>query len=91
MWARAMYKYYQVALMVEPKKKLLAEAEESLKATMIVLENAQSQLQAAEAKIHELGPYICNYLNEYSTSVYIHIYSRLLYILIILFDIIIYL
>ena len=54
MWARAMYKYHQVALMVEPKKKLLAEAELSLQETMIVLEKAQSQLQAAEAKIYEL-------------------------------------
>ena len=34
MWVRAMYKYYTVALQVEPKKKRLAEAQESLDRTM---------------------------------------------------------
>jgi dynein heavy chain len=54
MWARAMYKYHQVALMVEPKKKQLAEAQLSLDETMKVLEKAQGTLQAAENQIAKL-------------------------------------
>jgi len=51
MWARAMYKYHQVTLVVEPKKKQLAEAQESLDETMIILKRAQSTLKGAEDQI----------------------------------------
>ena len=34
MWVRAMHKYHQVSVMVEPKKKLLAEATAELEETM---------------------------------------------------------
>lgn len=54
MWARAMYKYHQVTLVVEPKKKQLAEAQASLEETMKVLAKAQQQLQAAENQIATL-------------------------------------
>lgn len=54
MWVRAMYKYHQVTLVVEPKKKLLAEATASLEVTMGVLKQAQDKLQAAEDKIATL-------------------------------------
>jgi dynein heavy chain len=54
MWTRAMYKYHQVTLIVEPKKKQLAEAQASLDETMKILEKAQAQLKAAEDKIAEL-------------------------------------
>jgi dynein heavy chain len=54
MWVRAMYKYNQVALMVEPKKKLLAEAQESLDETMLILKKAQNTLKEAEEKIAAL-------------------------------------
>jgi dynein heavy chain, axonemal len=54
MWCRAMYKYYQVTLVVEPKKKLLAEATVSLEETMKVLRHAQDTLKAAEDKIATL-------------------------------------
>lgn len=54
MWARAMYKYHQVTLVVEPKKKQLAEAQLSLDETMIILQRAQGTLKAAEDKIAQL-------------------------------------
>ena len=54
MWARAMYKYHQVTLVVEPKKKQLAEAQASLDITMQVLQRAQNTLVAAEAQIATL-------------------------------------
>ena len=54
MWTRAMYKYHQVCLMVEPKKKLLAEAQISLDETMGILQVAQNTLQEAETKIATL-------------------------------------
>ena len=54
MWVRAMYKYHCVALLVEPKKKLLAEATASLDETMKVLNHAQATLKAAEDKIFQL-------------------------------------
>jgi dynein heavy chain, axonemal len=54
MWARAMYKYHQVTLIVEPKKKQLAEAQESLDETMIILKRAQNTLKAAEEQIARL-------------------------------------
>lgn len=54
MWARAMYKYYQVTLVVEPKKRELAAAQSSLDETMKVLASAQATLKAAEDKIAQL-------------------------------------
>ena len=54
MWARAMYKYHQVTLVVEPKKIQLAEAQASLDITMGILQKAQGILKAAEARIAEL-------------------------------------
>jgi dynein heavy chain len=51
MWARAMYTYHQVVLVVEPKKIMLAEAEASLKITMEKLKVAQAQLQGVKDKI----------------------------------------
>ena len=51
MWTRAMYKYHQVCLVVEPKKKLLAEATASLEITMAQLAVAQESLAASEARI----------------------------------------
>ena len=51
MWARAMFKYNQVTLIVEPKKKLLAEAQASLEITMSSLKEAQGKLEAVKAKI----------------------------------------
>ena len=54
MWTRAMYKYYSVTLIVEPKKKQLAEAQASLDETMKVLDKAQRFLYAAEQKIATL-------------------------------------
>merc|ERR1711968_177121 len=54
MWARAMDKYHHVAQMVEPKKKLLAEAQSSLDETMAKLKDAQGRLKAVEDRIAEL-------------------------------------
>jgi dynein heavy chain len=41
MWARAMFKYHQVTLVVEPKKLQLSEAQASLDITMGILRKAQ--------------------------------------------------
>eukprot|EP00981_Chlorochromonas_danica_P005554 scaffold1129_cov164-Ochromonas_danica.AAC.19 len=54
MWARAMYKYHQVTLVVEPKKKLLAQAQSSLDETLLVLKRAQDTLAEAEGQIAQL-------------------------------------
>ncbi len=43
MWVRAMHKYHQVSVMVEPKKKLLAEATAELEETMQKLAEAQAR------------------------------------------------
>jgi hypothetical protein len=43
MWVRAMHKYHQVSVMVEPKKKLLAEATAELEETMAKLAEAQAR------------------------------------------------
>ena len=51
MWARAMYTYHQVVLVVEPKKIMLAEATASLEITMAKLAEAQSTLQGVKDKI----------------------------------------
>ncbi|GMI07902.1 hypothetical protein TrRE_jg5473 [Triparma retinervis] len=51
MWSRAMYTYHCVVLVVEPKKKLLAEAQASLAITMGKLKEAQDSLQKVKDKI----------------------------------------
>jgi dynein heavy chain, axonemal len=54
MWARAMYKYDCVAREVEPKRKLLAEAQESYAETMEVLNEAQIKLKEVNDRIEKL-------------------------------------
>jgi len=54
MWVRAMHKYHNVAKAVEPKKKLLAEAQAELDATMDSLNGARARLKAVQEKIAEL-------------------------------------
>ena len=54
MWVRAMYKYYTVALQVEPKKKKLAEAQEQLDKTMATLNAAQAKLKGVQDRIAQL-------------------------------------
>jgi dynein heavy chain len=54
MWARAMHKYHFVAKAVEPKRKMLADAEASLEVTMGKLNAAQAELKAVEDKIAKL-------------------------------------
>jgi dynein heavy chain len=54
MWVRAMHKYHNVAEAVEPKKKLLAEAQISLDETLSTLKVAQDKLKAVEDRIHGL-------------------------------------
>ena len=49
MWVRAMHKYHQVSVMVEPKKKLLAEATAELEETMQKLAEAQVQYSVFDA------------------------------------------
>lgn len=45
MWVRAMYKYHDVAVMVEPKKALLATAQADLDQTLATLAVAQAKLK----------------------------------------------
>ena len=54
MWVRAMHKYHEVATMVEPKKKLLAEAQASLDVTLGLLAEAQAKLKEVMDKIAKL-------------------------------------
>ena len=54
MWVRAMYDYHTVALSVEPKRKALREAEETLEKTMAELKVAQDKLAGVQAKIQQL-------------------------------------
>ena len=54
MWSRAMYKYYNVARAVEPKKKLLADAQSELDATLASLKDARARLQAVTDRIAAL-------------------------------------
>merc|ERR1719181_2575760 len=54
MWVRAMHKYHEVATMVEPKKKLLAEAQASLDITLGLLAEAQAKLKEVMDKIAKL-------------------------------------
>jgi dynein heavy chain len=53
-WVRAMYKYHNVAKMVEPKRKALAEANASLQVTMKVLAEAKAQLQQVTDQISSM-------------------------------------
>ena len=56
MWVRAMHKYHQVSVMVEPKKKLLAEATAELEETMQKLVRlAASRLVIARRR----GSFLC--------------------------------
>jgi len=54
MWTRAMHKYHFVAKAVEPKRKMLADAEASLEVTMSKLRAAQAELKAVEDKLAQL-------------------------------------
>eukprot|EP00928_Gymnodinium_smaydae_P008329 TRINITY_DN13035_c1_g3_i1.p1 TRINITY_DN13035_c1_g3~~TRINITY_DN13035_c1_g3_i1.p1 ORF type:complete len:2552 (-),score=764.33 TRINITY_DN13035_c1_g3_i1:28-7683(-) len=54
MWCRAMHKYHFVAKAVEPKRRMLADAEASLAITMRKLNGAQAELKAVEDKIAQL-------------------------------------
>ena len=54
MWVRAMDTYNRVVLMVEPKKKMLAEAQASLEITMSALAEAQGTLKGVMDKIARL-------------------------------------
>uniref|UniRef100_A0A8V1A4F4 Dynein axonemal heavy chain 1 n=1 Tax=Gallus gallus TaxID=9031 RepID=A0A8V1A4F4_CHICK len=50
-WVRAMHKYHFVAKVVEPKRKAWREAEEDLRATQQVLEEAKRRLEDVESGI----------------------------------------
>eukprot|EP00933_Yihiella_yeosuensis_P041142 TRINITY_DN35573_c0_g1_i1.p1 TRINITY_DN35573_c0_g1~~TRINITY_DN35573_c0_g1_i1.p1 ORF type:complete len:1671 (-),score=457.77 TRINITY_DN35573_c0_g1_i1:233-5206(-) len=54
LWCRAMYKYHFVAKAVEPKRKMLAEAEVELAECQEKLEAAQSKLREVQNKIDML-------------------------------------
>eukprot|EP00929_Paragymnodinium_shiwhaense_P087548 TRINITY_DN476_c0_g5_i1.p1 TRINITY_DN476_c0_g5~~TRINITY_DN476_c0_g5_i1.p1 ORF type:complete len:2570 (-),score=757.67 TRINITY_DN476_c0_g5_i1:167-7876(-) len=54
LWVGAMYKYYFVARAVEPKRKMLKEAEIELNDCMEKLEKAQSSLREVQNKIAAL-------------------------------------
>ena len=59
MWVRAMHKYHQVSVMVEPKKKLLAEATAELEETMQKLRGAKTD--PARLRRSDKGtPEVCN-------------------------------
>jgi len=62
MWCRAMHKYHFVARAVEPKRKMLADAEASLEITMKKLRAAQAELKGVEDKLMQLE-------NDYNASV----------------------
>merc|ERR1719174_397006 len=49
-----MHKYHFVAKAVEPKRKLLAQAEADLEVTMLKLRTAQAELKEVEEKIEKL-------------------------------------
>jgi len=54
LWVRAMYKYHFVAKAVEPKRKLLKQAESELAECQEKLEAAQSRLREVQTKIEAL-------------------------------------
>ncbi|XP_053845413.1 dynein axonemal heavy chain 1 [Vidua macroura] len=47
-WVRAMHKYHFVAKVVEPKRQALREAEEDLRATQLILDEAKQRLKEVE-------------------------------------------
>ena len=51
MWVRAMHKYHQASVMVEPKKKLLAEATAELEETMQKLAEVPTQCVEVEVEV----------------------------------------
>jgi len=51
LWVNAMYKYYHVAKMVEPKKKLLAEAQAELDETLGKLAITQKELKDVQDRV----------------------------------------
>ncbi|XP_071611851.1 dynein axonemal heavy chain 1 [Heliangelus exortis] len=53
-WVRAMHKYHFVAKVVEPKRQALKEAEEDLRATQEVLDEAKARLKEVEDGIAAL-------------------------------------
>eukprot|EP01059_Diplonema_ambulator_P010806 TRINITY_DN20837_c0_g1_i1.p1 TRINITY_DN20837_c0_g1~~TRINITY_DN20837_c0_g1_i1.p1 ORF type:complete len:1596 (+),score=485.47 TRINITY_DN20837_c0_g1_i1:459-4790(+) len=61
-WCHAMYKYYHVALVVEPKRKALEKAQTELDATNKKLSEAQAALKAVEDELQVLQ-------EEFNTSV----------------------
>ncbi len=65
MWVRAMYKYYTVALQVEPKKKRLAEAQESLDRTMA----GAARALVLQRWVHACGVYVYGGRRVYVRSV----------------------
>jgi dynein heavy chain len=54
MWARAMDTYSRVAKQVEPKRKMLNDAQVELDGVLKILKGAQDQLAAVNAKLAEL-------------------------------------
>ena len=55
MWVRAMHKYHWVAKGVEPKRRALAEAQEELAATQVILDKARAKLAEVEAGLRALN------------------------------------
>ncbi|OEH74384.1 dynein heavy chain related protein [Cyclospora cayetanensis] len=55
MWVRAMFKYYNVAKTVAPKRVKLRQAEEELRATIENLEKTKARLKEVEDKIERLA------------------------------------
>ena len=54
LWVCAMHKYYNVARMVEPKKKALAEAQAELDVTLAKLAAAQKELKEVNDRVEQL-------------------------------------
>ncbi|KAM3174254.1 hypothetical protein ACTXT7_010920 [Hymenolepis weldensis] len=54
LWVRAMYKYHHVAKTVVPKRAAMKAAEEDLKETELVLQEARTRLQACKDRIESL-------------------------------------
>jgi dynein heavy chain len=54
LWVCAMFKYYHIARMVEPKRKALAEANADLQITMAKLADAKQRLAVVQKRVAEL-------------------------------------
>lgn len=54
LWVRAMYKYHHVAKMVAPKRAAMRAAEDDLKETEFVLQEARTRLQSCKDRITSL-------------------------------------